>query len=147
MGWRTARSVTEQIGAHSERTMQTILDGLRGVLPVLVRANFENWMAAEHGSLKQAFPGLGVAAEVGEWQEEEGNLLFFKSPIMGDFVTVGRKRFYAVCVKTRHLNKLRQVKNNKWHDLLGAGGLARGAWRFFFTNNRDPKGQETSSGG
>ena len=100
--------MAEQIGAHSERTMQTILDGIRGVLPVLVQAIFENRMAAEQGSVKLAFPGLWVTAEVGEWQEEEGNLLSFKSPIMGDFVTVGRKQSYAVCVKTCHLNEIRQ---------------------------------------
>ena len=132
VGWRTARSVAEQIGAHSERAMQTILDGIRGVLPVLVWANLENRKAAEQGSVKLAFPGLRVAAEVGEWQEEEGNLLSFKSPMMGDFVAVGRKPLYAICVKIRHLNELKQVKNSKWQDLLGAGGLARGAWRVFY---------------
>lgn len=75
---------------------------------------------------------LQVTAEVGDWQEEEGQLLSFKSPEMGIFEYVGKKQLYAVCVKTRHRNELRQIKQSKWIDLLGSSGLTKGAWGCFY---------------
>lgn len=131
-GWRTAQSVTEQIGFHSVRSVQKVLDGIKGALPAAVREQFENRSIAEEDPETLRFPGLRVTAAVGDWQEEEDSLLSFKTPKLAYFESVGKKQLYAVCVKISHLNELQNVKKSKWHGLLGGEGPSNGVWRCLY---------------
>lgn len=114
VGWKPAQALAQQLGMHSVRTLESLMSNVTDALPVSVREELDGLYTHPGQGGDQTFPELRVSASLGDWQEREGHLLSFTSPHMSSFEDASKKALYVTCIKVRHLQALREVKQHKW---------------------------------
>ncbi|KAL7850109.1 hypothetical protein SRHO_G00194580 [Serrasalmus rhombeus] len=72
---------------------------------------------------------LSAATEIGDYQEEEGALLSFRTPQLDGFADVSKTALYDVCVKVLHRTSLDGLKESRWLGLLASGSSPQDSWR------------------
>ncbi|KAL7881130.1 hypothetical protein SRHO_G00033840 [Serrasalmus rhombeus] len=113
----------------SVRLLQRIIGGVISTLPTSLKEVLEH----HSGGDQETFPSLPIAAEIGDYQEEEeGALLSFRTPQLAEFGEVFKKELYNVCVKDLHRTSLDVLKKSWWLGLLVPGPPPQGSWRSLY---------------
>ncbi|KAL6461578.1 hypothetical protein MHYP_G00297220 [Metynnis hypsauchen] len=76
--------------------------------------------------------GGADCSEIGDYLEEEGALLSFRTPQLGGFAEVSKKGLYSICVKVLHRTSLDGLKESRWLGLLAPGSSPQGSWRSLY---------------
>ncbi len=66
------------------------------------------------------------------FQEREGCLLNFRTPVLELFSETGKKALYITCVKVSHMNSLKGLKESKWQEVFGSETSPKGRWRTLY---------------
>lgn len=125
--WISAENLAKKLGMKSVRVAQSILNKILDALPLDFKRTLES--SDEDASL---FPELILLPEIGTWQENEGNLLTFKTPRLDLFSNAGKKAIYVLCVKVWHHQTLETAKESKWQEFFGPGTSPKGSWRSLY---------------
>ncbi|KAL7836203.1 hypothetical protein AOLI_G00274870 [Acnodon oligacanthus] len=90
--------------------------------------------ALEHhsGGDQETFSSLPITTEIGDYQEEEGALLSFRTLQLAGFAEVSKKAPYNICVKVLHRTSLDGLKESRWLGLLAPGSSPQGSWRSLY---------------
>lgn len=113
--WRDAVDIAAHVGVHSVRQVEVVLARVRAAVTAF--AGDDSIIVTPPTTDVPGFPSIQVQAEVGEWQEEQGKLLTFGTPLLGDFKRINKRALYTVCVKVWHLPSLGDVRAGVWQGL------------------------------
>ena len=130
--WKTAENLSEQTGLKSHRFLQQLLREVVCALPGPLREALGREPDDGQNVRSLTFPALEVSAAVDEWEEEDGLLLSFKTPQLGDLQELTSKTLYAVSVKINNKDTLVGVKESRWSGILAPGSSPRGSWRAMY---------------
>ena len=119
---------------RSSRVLKRIVEEVLQSLSVPLRAFAENLTPADQwdDDCEYLFPSLIISPAADGWREESGLLLSFKTPVLGNFSSSGKKQLYVSCVKVLNLRSLAGVKETRWTDVFAAGCTPEGRWRVLY---------------
>lgn len=127
--WISVEVLASKIGLRSLRMSERLLNLIRVFLPQDYRRALETHSEEADTTV---FPELNISANIGEWQETEGNLLSFKTPELNLFSDAGKKALYILCVKMTYLQSLESEKESKWQEVFGSSVSPKGCWRSLY---------------
>lgn len=85
------------------------------------------------------FPSITVSAAVQGWEEDESCLLSFRTPVLENFETVGKKSLYLICVKVSNIQLMNEVRSTRWTEFFGPDSSPKGCWRSLYKRPIDKR--------
>ena len=142
---KATRTSAEVLGRmaniRSTRVLSRVVREVCGSLSEPLRAFAENCTNSDQwdDEYEYSFPSLTVIPAVGEWQENEDQLLSFNTTRLGEFKEMGKKAVYQTCVKVTHARSLTGVRASRWAGVFGQRSSPVGCWRSLYKRPIDKR--------
>ncbi len=126
--------LAELLNIRSNRLLLRLVEEVCASLPAALRAFAEDRTLSDQwdDEYEYVFPSLAVSPAVGVWQDEDNTLRTFRTPVLGEFESLGKKAIYHASVKVLNLRSLAGVKMSRWTEVFDVGSSPRGCWRSLY---------------
>ncbi|RXM98764.1 hypothetical protein EOD39_12661 [Acipenser ruthenus] len=116
--WREVESLARQLGVHSLRVLDRVLNELKDSFSPRVREVLGQALAEKRVFEEElACPGFLISPAVPE--DLEGSWCNTDTLKNCPAHSIGKKQLYQICVKVYHLGVLRTLPENRWLDPHG----------------------------
>lgn len=130
--WVPEEQLAEMVGRRSVRLVSQVLNRLKSDLSAAVQDYLDVTPVEQCQTEECFFPELVMDLGWEDWQEGQGMLLTLRPLTLGLFSTLQKGALYTGCIKALNFHSLRDLRETKWTEVVGANSSPKGSWRSMY---------------